>query len=115
MGSYLKEFNIKSDMPAAKDAVARIASNIRSSKAAGASAVKIIHGYGSSGRGGKIRIEARRYLQEQKNKGLITDFIPGEEFSIFSEKTLKAFQFCDELRKDSDLEGYNYGITIVIL
>ena len=115
MGGYLKEVNIKSDMPTADDAVRRITYNIRNGKSAGVAAVKIIHGYGSTGQGGKIRVKARQYLQSQKNKGLIKDFIPGEDFSIFDERTLKAFQVCDELRKDSDLERHNNGITIVIL
>ena len=115
MGGYLKEVNIKSDMPTADDAVRRITYNIRNGKSFGAAAVKIIHGYGSTGQGGKIRVQARKYLQSQKNKGLIKDFIPGEDFSIFDERTIKAFQVCDELRRDSDLERHNNGITIVIL
>ena len=115
MGGYLKEVNIKSDMPTVDDAIRRITYNIRNGKSYGAAAVKIIHGYGSTGSGGKIRIEARRYLQGQKNKGFIKDFIPGEDFSIFDEGTRNAFQVCDELRKDSDLERHNNGVTIVIL
>lgn len=111
----LKEVNIKSDMPASDDAIRRITYNLRNSKALGTKAIKIIHGYGSTGVGGKIRVEARRYLAEQKRKGFIRDFILGEEFSIFDGATLKAFQICDELRRDPDLERHNNGITIVIL
>ena len=115
MEAHLKEVDIKSDMPTAADAVKQLAYYIRNKKSLNAAAVKIIHGYGSTGHGGKIRIEARRYLQEQKSKGMIKEFIPGEDFSIFDERTLNAFQVCSELRKDSDLERYNNGITIVIL
>lgn len=115
MAGYLKEVNIKSDMPTASDAVKRVTYNIRNGKSWGASAIKIIHGYGSTGKGGRIRIEVRRYLADQKRRGLIRDFIPGEDFSIFNESTRAAFDVCGDLRRDSDLERYNNGITIVIL
>jgi len=115
MPGNLKEVNIKADMPTASDAVKRVTFNIRSAKSLGFSAVKIIHGYGSTGKGGKIRTETRRYLQQQKDKHLIRDFIPGEDFSIFNEATRNAFLLCGELRRDSDLERSNNGITIVLL
>lgn len=113
-GSF-KEINIKADMPTADDAIRRITYNLRNGKMLGIKVLKIIHGYGSSGTGGKIRVEARRYLGEQKRKGFIREFILGEDFSIFDSATLKAFQACAELRHDPDLERHNNGITIVIL
>lgn len=115
MAGYFKEVNIKADMPTASDAVKRITYNIRNGKQLGCAAIKFIHGYGSSGKGGRIRTEARRYLADQKQKGLIRDVIPGEDFSIFDEATRNAFMLCDELRRDSDLERHNNGVTIVIL
>ena len=111
----LREVNIKSDMPTASAAVKRVTYHIRSGKELGYTAVKIIHGYGSTGKGGRIRTETRRYLQQQKDKHLIRDFIPGERLSIFDEATRNAFLVCDELRRDPDLERSNNGITIVIL
>jgi hypothetical protein len=112
---YLKEVNIKSDMPTADIAVKRVTYAIRNGKSLGASAVKIIHGYGSTGKGGRIRTETRRYLEDQKRRGLIRDYIAGEDFSIFNEVTRAAFMVCDDLRRDSDLERSNNGITIVVL
>lgn len=115
MSGYLKEVNIKSDMPTAQEAVKRVTYNIRNGKSWGASAIKIIHGYGSSGKGGKIRTETRRYLQDQREKKLIRGFITGEDFSIFNAATRDAFLLCDDLRRDSDLDRHNNGITIVII
>jgi hypothetical protein len=102
-------------MPTTDDAIRSITYNIRNAKPMGVSAIKFIHGYGSSGKGGAIRIEARKYLERQKKQNLIKYFITGENFSIFDEATLKAFQVCDDLRRDSDLERHNNGITIVII
>ncbi len=115
MASQLREVNIKEDMPTADDAVKRVTFQLHTSKRLGFSALKIIHGYGSTGTGGKIRTKTRRYLDEQKRKGIIRDYITGEDFSIFDPATLKAFQSCAELRRDSDLERHNNGVTIVIL
>ena len=102
-------------MPTVSDAIKRITYNIRNSGRDGISAIKIIHGYGSTGSGGAIRTEARKYLENQKKNGFIKGCILGEQFSIFDEATRKAFLVCDELRRDSDLERHNNGITIVIL
>jgi len=112
---YLMEVNIKADLPTADQAVRRVTYNIRNGKSWGASAIKIIHGYGSTGKGGRIRTEVRRYLGEQKAKKLVREVIPGEEFTIFSPATIFAFDVCDELRRDRDLERHNNGMTIIIL
>lgn len=115
MSGYLKEVNIKADLPTASDAIKRITYNIRNGKSWGAGAIKIIHGYGSTGKGGKIRTEARRYLEDQKRKGLIFDYIKGEDFSIFDKATRRGFDRCGELRRDADLERRNNGVTVIIL
>lgn len=81
----------------------------------GCSGVKLIHGYGSSGAGGRIRVEARRRLDRMKAGGEIWGYIPGESFSIFDSDTLAAFQRCPTLRRDRDLERHNNGVTFVLL
>lgn len=107
---FLKEVNIKSDMPSAAEAEDRLESAVKAGKKLGAGAVKIIHGYGSTGKGGKIRTAVRRKAAE-----LSDNVIYGEDFSIFSETTRKAFAKCPDLRKDNDLDRHNNGITIIVL
>jgi hypothetical protein len=107
--------DVKFDMPPAELAVRRVTYNLRNGKSLGAAAIKFIHGYGSTGRGGKIRTEIRRYLAEQKRSGRIRDFVAGEDFSIFDESTRAAFALCDELRRDRDLDRHNNGVTIAVL
>lgn len=115
MAGFLREVNIKSDKPTVDDAIRRATYNIKNARALGVSAIKFIHGYGSTGKGGAIRIEVRKYLDRQKKQGVIKDYIPGEDFSIFNEATLKAFLTCGDLRRDSDIERHNNGITIVVM
>jgi len=102
-------------MPTVDEAIRKITYNIKTAGPLGVSAIKLIHGYGSTGKGGGIRAESRKYLERLKSRSQIKDFIKGEDFSIFDDKTLKAFMVCDELRRDSDLERHNNGITIVVL
>ena len=114
MPGILKTVNIKSDMPTVDNAIRRITYNINNAPGLGVSAIKFIHGFGSTGKGGAIRTEARKYLDRQIANRKIKFYIKGEDFSIFDESTRRAFAICDELRRDSDLEVHNNGITIVI-
>ena len=111
----LREVNLELGMPYAADAVRRLTFEVHHSKSLGCTVLKIIHGYGSSGKGGKIRIAARERLDFLRRKGEIRDYIPGERFTIFDESTRKAFQACPELRKDRDLERSNNGVTFILL
>ena len=113
--SKLREVNLERGMPTADQAVRQFTFYIHNSRAQGYEVLKIIHGYGSSGTGGKIRLEARKYLARLSAKGEIGGFIPGEEFSIFQEDTRRAFLRCDELRRDRDLERHNNGVTFILL
>ena len=114
LSGYLKEVNIKEDLPTVQEALSRLTVTIRNGKNFGCGAIKIIHGYGSTGRGGKIRVAVRQQLAEMKQKRQIRDYIPGEAFSIFEESTRQAFLRCEDLRKDCDLERHNNGITVII-
>lgn len=114
MSGYLKEVNIKEDLPTVQEALSRLTVTIRNGKALGCGAIKLIHGYGSTGRGGKIRVAVRQRLADMKQNRQIRDYIPGESFSIFEEPTRQAFLRCEDLRKDHDLERHNNGITIIV-
>lgn len=115
MNSSLREVNLELGMPYAADAVRRLTFEVHHSKDLGCTVLKIIHGYGSSGKGGKIRIAARERLDFLQRKKVIRGYIPGEKFSIFEEETRRAFLSCPELRKDHDLERSNNGVTFILL
>ena len=113
--SSLREVNLETGMPYVDQAIQRLVHEIAHSRKMGCTVLKVIHGYGSSGKGGKIRTESRRYLTRLKGQGEITDFLPGEKFSIFEDATRRAFIRCDDLRRDADLDRYNNGVTFVVL
>lgn len=115
MAKGLRVVNLEQGKPTVQVALQQMAVALTTSRRMGYGAVKLIHGYGSSGTGGKIRTAARRELEKQRAAGQVKAVIPGEKFSIFEEETRRGFSLCDALRRDEDLERYNNGITIVIL
>lgn len=116
MPSNVREINLELGRPYVEEAIKRLIFELkRSASMKDVTVVKIIHGYGSSGTGGKIRTATRKYLTECQARGDIRSFITGEKFSIFDEDTRKAFLRCDELRRDRDLERHNNGVSFVVL
>ena len=115
MPQGVREVNIKQDMPTADAAIRRLTYHLHTARHLQFAALKIIHGYGSSGAGGKIRTETRAYLSRQLTQKKLSAVIPGEQFSIFDATTQQLLRACPELRRDSDLDRHNNGITIVVL
>jgi hypothetical protein len=76
---------------------------------------KVIHGYGSHGEGGDIRIAVQRRLTEIAEAGQIAGCIFGEDWSKSDQATWRLIQEKPELKRDSDLGQRNRGITIVLL
>ena len=111
----LREVNLEAGMPFVDQAIKRLTFELHQSRRQGFTVLKIIHGYGSSGTGGKIRTAARKYLAGLQSRGEIEAYIPGEKFSIFEEATRRAFLRCGALRQDRDLDRYNNGVTFIVL
>jgi hypothetical protein len=111
----LKTFNVEADFPSLDEARRLVIEEIRKSKREGARVLKIIHGYGSSGKGGKLCTGLRKSFKLRKKEGVIKDFILGEDFSIFNDATLNLLESVPELRGDPDLNATNEGVTILWL
>jgi hypothetical protein len=111
----IREVNLKFDNPAAAEAIRRLAVYITESKRTEIRVLKLIHGYGSSGKGGKIRTKTHETLNSLKAKNIIKDWVRGDEFTIFNPAVLKMFDVCGELRHDPDLERHNNGVSFVVL
>ena len=79
------------------------------------SLLKVIHGYGSRGVGGDIRIAVQKRLREIAEAGQIAGCIFGEDWSKSDETVWRLIQDKPELKSDSDLGQRNRGITIVLL
>ena len=115
MQEQVREINLEIGHPAVAQALERMRMELRMSKKRGYTAVKLIHGFGSSGSGGKIRTAVRRELTAMQRRGEIGDVIFGEKLTIFSQETQELLRRCPSFRRDPDLERYNNGITVVVI
>jgi hypothetical protein len=113
--SALRTINLEADLPTLEEARRRVIDEIRKSSREGLRVLKIIHGYGSSGKGGKLCLGLRKSFALRKKEGVIKDFILGEEFSIFNQVVLSLLDAVPELRRDPDLNATNEGVTVVWL
>jgi hypothetical protein len=111
----IRTFNVEAGWPGLEEARRAVAEEIRRARREGVIALKIIHGYGSSGRGGTLCVGLRKSFALRKKEGAIRDFIPGEDFSIFNPATLALLEAAPELRGDPDLGLTNEGVTVLRL
>lgn len=111
----IRTFNVKADMPSLEDARQRVIAEIRRAKKERARVVKVIHGWGSTGKGGTLCIGLRKSFRLRKKEGVIKNFIPGEDFSIFNKTVLELIEAVPEVRGDPDLNATNEGITVLWL
>jgi len=112
---HIRELNLELGRPTADEALRRLAAELDACRHMHTPLMKIIHGYGSSGKGGRIRTACRKYLERAQQDGTIVCFIPGESFSIFDETTRRQLNACPLLRQDRDLDRENRGMTYVFL
>ncbi len=107
--------NLKQGMPLVAQALVRLARELEQAGVDHCQVLTLIHGYGSTGRGGAIRQEVRSQLQYLKDRGQIKDLLPGEDFSSHcgaGRNLLRGFPF---LRHHRDLNKGNRGITLVVM
>lgn len=111
----VRTFNVEADLPSLDEARRRVIAEIRRAKSGGLRVLKVIHGWGSSGKGGKLCHGLRKSFALRKKEGVIRDFVPGENFSIFNPTVLALLDAVPELRGDPDLNQTNEGMTVVWL
>ena len=106
---------MKSDLPSVNEALHRLEREIALARRDKRVVIKIIHGYGSSGVGGEIRIAVQKRLRELAEDGQIIGCIFGEDWSKTCDETWRLLQSEPWLKDDADLGRRNLGITIVLL
>jgi len=111
----IRTFSVEAGLPTLDEARRLVIAEIKRAKRHGAKALKVIHGYGSSGTGGKLCVGLRKSFGLRKKEGVIKDFVAGDEFSIFNETTLTLLEAMPELRGDPDMGATNEGVTILWL
>lgn len=115
MRLVLKTVNLKEDMPTVEQARSRLLGELGLARQRGCACLKLIHGYGSHGVGGELRVALQATLATLARDGRIHAFIAGEDWRISNEDTWALLQRHKELKQDSDLGRGNKGISVVVL
>jgi hypothetical protein len=113
--ALIKIVDLEEGMPTVEQARLRMEHELHKARGGGCKAIKFIHGYGSSGVGGALRIELQKTLRQVAQNGDIRAFIAGEDWRISNETTWSLLQRFPEWKKDSDLGRNNLGISLVFL
>ena len=111
----LKVSNLEQGLRTVDQARQTLFRELDSARRSGQRALKLIHGYGSSGVGGEIRIAIGRALQEMHARGEVTHVVFGEDWGVSDPTSWKLLNEFPVLKKDRDLGRHNRGITIVWL
>ena len=98
-----------------EQARATLRSEIERAQGEGLKVLKILHGYGSHGVGGELRIALQSTLRGLAQSGGISDCIYGENWRKGDERSWELLKRIPALKNDPDLGRGNRGITIVLL
>jgi hypothetical protein len=111
----IKTVDLKCDMPLVSEALQRLETELTVAVNKKVPTLKLIHGYGSTGAGGDIRIAVQKRLIEMVQSGRIRACIFGEDWSKSNERAWRLVLKNPQLKDDPDLGRRNRGITIVVL
>jgi hypothetical protein len=108
--------NLKFDSPSAEEALDRLTIGLRRASEVGIKAIILIHGYGASGEGGKIKWAVHDALNNNYFSDRVDEYHFGEQTAFGSEA------YYALLRRRPGLKAYlkhfkegNAGMTVLIL
>ncbi len=113
--SAIRTYNVEAGLPVLDEARRLVIGEIKRAKRDGVKVLKVIHGYGSSGKGGALCVGLRKsFGLAEKGRGH-QGFRCGRGFFNFQPTVLALLEAVPELRGDPDLGATNEGVTILWL
>ena len=110
-----KTVNLEQGLPTVEQALHRLQQELTTARVEQIRLLTLIHGYGSTGKGGAIRQECRKTLDYLARKGEIDTVIFGEDFSRRHGSVKHLLSRFPELSSHPHLNHQNKGITLVLL
>ncbi len=107
--------NLEQGKPVVEVAMQKLSREIQRARCEKVQIMTLIHGYGSSGKGGAICHECRKTLEYLRSIGEINEYIIGEKFTRKAGPVKALLRRFPQLESDGNLNRNNRGITIVIL
>jgi hypothetical protein len=114
-GGLVLTVNIESGMPDVAQALALLDINLSVARRQGAALVKVIHGWGSTGAGGRIKAALPRHLADLKRRRVIRGYVPGDQFAISTRQGAHLISKYPVLKETMNADRKNQGITFVEL
>jgi hypothetical protein len=115
MAESVVTLNLEVGHPTVEEARQTLKVELEKCRGRKVAAIKVIHGYGSTGVGGALRQGIRKSLISRRKEGIVRAVVFGEKWSIFDSVTQSMLERCPELSKDKDLFSSNQGISVVLL
>ncbi|MBT8359986.1 MAG: hypothetical protein HKP41_17720 [Desulfobacterales bacterium] len=110
-----KIVNLEYGRPTVETALVRLNTEIANARSEQIRVVSLIHGYGSTGKGGKIRIACRKVLAHLVEQGKLRNYIPGETFHKRYGNGKALLRQYAQLGKICVSDFGNPGVTIVVI
>ena len=107
--------NLEEGMPLAKDALNKLEVEIRKYSSLGVKVIRVIHGWGSSGEGGKIRELVIKRLKAKKQNGTIKHYYNCESCFNNIDEFQKLLSLHPELSEFFKKDKNNKGVSFIIL
>jgi hypothetical protein len=111
----LRTVNIEAGKPSIKEGLDRLEGELARAKRSGVRVVRVIHGWGSTGKGGVLRDACRAFLGSKLAARQIANVIYGEDYLPATSAGRDLVKRCPELRSKRRSDSQNPGITFVVL
>lgn len=111
----MRIINIKENFPNVDYAKFILDQEIKYSKAIGNRVIIVIHGYGSHGHGGLIKMALKNYLPFLKKQHIITDFVFGENWGELNETKQLICTIAPDIMINDQVMNINSGVSVILL
>jgi sialidase-1 len=111
----MRTINLEINRPTVEEARRRLLAEMKPAPGRGGKLLKVIHGWGSSGEGGRLGPAIRKSLRLRVKEGRARLVVPGERFSADSLEGRELAERHPSVRADRDFNRANPGITVVEL
>jgi len=111
----MRTLNLEKGHPSVDEARRRLIAELAAMRKSGVRLLKVVHGWGSSGVGGKIGPAIRKSLRLRVKEGKAVLIVPGERFSGDTIEGRELASRYPSVRSDCDWNRVNPGVTVVEL
>lgn len=111
----LRTVNIEANRPSVAEGLARLENELLRARHAGIRVVRIIHGWGSTGTGGRLRDACRAFLHRELQARRVRAVIPGDDYSRATHAGRELMRRCPDLKAGERTDAKNPGLTFAEL